>query len=195
METAAAKPRFRLTRPVVLVGLMGAGKTSIGKRLAQFLEVDFWDSDDAIETAAAMQIPELFARYGEASFREGEKRVIQRLLTQGPGVLSTGGGAFLDPDVRQSIAEAGISVWLRAELETLWKRVKDRSTRPLLQKPEPRKVLGGLLLERYPIYALADVVVDSPDGIVPDEMVQRVLCALRADDALKDQPTLVEMPS
>lgn len=173
---------FRLRRTVVLVGLMGAGKTSVGKRLAALLGAGFVDSDHAIEEAAAMTIPEIFAAFGEADFRAGERRVIARLLGEKPCVLATGGGAFIEPATRAEIAARATSVWLRAELDLLWDRVRDRPGRPLLQAPDPRGVLSDLDRRRAPIYAHADVTVDSRRGASHERMARKILAALRAHD-------------
>lgn len=173
----------KLTRSLVLVGLMGAGKTSVGKRLAQLLEVDFTDSDAEIERAAGMTVPDIFARLGEPAFRDGERRVIARLLAERPGVLATGGGAFVEPRTRDEIAAHGTSVWLRADLSLLWDRVRDRPGRPLLQAPNPKAVLSDLLDKRYPIYALADVVVDSRRGASHETMARAIVDAVHAWDA------------
>jgi shikimate kinase len=164
-------------RPIVLVGLMGAGKTKIGRRLATRLGLPFFDSDEEIEAAAGETIEEIFANRGEAAFRDGERRVIARLL-QGPvQVLSTGGGAFMDPATRRIIAARGVSIWLRAGLDVLFARVSRRSNRPLLKTPDPRAVLAELIERRYPIYAEADVTVDSGEG-PPDATASRVIAAL-----------------
>jgi shikimate kinase len=168
-----------LPKTVVLVGLMGAGKTAIGKRLAQRLGLDFIDADKEIETAADCSIAEIFARHGEQSFRDGERRVILRLLDNPVHVLSTGGGAFMDPVTRARIAERGISIWLRADLELMLKRVSRRSDRPLLQVADPRAKLQELMAQRYPIYGLADITVDSVDA-PPEVTVERVHDALAA---------------
>jgi shikimate kinase len=170
----------RLARPLVLVGLMGAGKTSVGKRLATLLGVDFVDSDAEIERAAGMMIPEIFATLGEPAFRDGERRVIARLLTERAGVvLATGGGAFVEPRTRAEIAAHATSVWLRADLDLLWDRVRDRPGRPLLQRPDPKAVLSDLMEHRYPIYAEADVVVDSRRGATHEWMAREILRAVR----------------
>ena len=178
--TAVWQPR----RAIVLVGLMGAGKTKIGRRLAARLNLPFFDSDEEIETAAGETIEEIFANRGEAVFRDGERRVIARLL-QGPvHVLATGGGAFMDPATRRIIAARGVSVWLRAELDVLFARVSRRSNRPLLKTPNPRGVLAELIDRRYPIYAEADVTIDSGEG-PPDATAGRAIAALgRCDRAL-----------
>ena len=156
-------------RSVVLVGMMGAGKTSVGKRLAVRLGLDFIDADAAIEAAAGLTIPEIFARHGEPHFRDGERRVISRLLGERQRVLATGGGAFMNKATRERIAETSISVWLKADADVLLRRVRKRSNRPMLNTPDPEDTLKRLMAERYPIYALADVTVISRDG--PHEAV------------------------
>lgn len=181
-STAEPKVTVSLTRSIVLVGLMGAGKTSVGRRLASFLHVPFNDSDHEVEQAAGLSVAEIFTCYGEAEFRSGETRVVRRLLDGPPGVLATGGGAFLSEATRAAVAMRGVSVWIDAELETLWQRVKEKSTRPLLQKPKPREALASLLEARRPIYGLADVRVVSENGISHDRMVRRILEAVRAFD-------------
>jgi shikimate kinase len=170
-------PRLRLNRSIVMVGLMGAGKTSIGRRLAQRLQVPFVDSDAEIEKAANETIAEIFARDGEAKFRTGEQRVIARLLDGPIQVLATGGGAFMDPATRHRIHEHGVSVWLRADLETLLERTGRRQTRPLLAQGNPREILTRLIESRHPIYAEADITIDSIAGPV-DLTVQKLLTAL-----------------
>jgi shikimate kinase len=157
------------SRSLVLVGMMGAGKSSVGKRVAQRLGLPFVDADQAIEEAANQTIPEIFAAHGEAYFRDGERRVIARLLREGPRVVATGGGAYINPETRAQIAEHGVSVWLKAEPEVLFERVKRRSNRPLLQNPDPEGTLRRLVEERYPVYALADLTVVSRD--VPHDVV------------------------
>jgi len=164
-------------RPLVLVGLMGAGKSCIGRRLAQRLRLPFIDADREIEQAAGCSIPEIFARHGEQAFRDGERRVILRLLESPPFVLATGGGAFMDPRTRAAIREKAISIWLRADLDLLVRRTGRRSDRPLLQVEDPRTKLAELMAARYPIYAEADLTVDSQDG-PPDATLERVLAAL-----------------
>ena len=176
----------RLRRPIVLVGLMGAGKTSVGKRLAALLGVPFTDSDTRIVEAAGMSIPEIFASLGEAAFRDGERRVIARLLGERPGVLATGGGAFIEPRTREEIVAHGTSVWLRADVDTLWERVRDRPGRPLLQTADPKGTLRDLHRKRAPFYALADVAVDSRRGISHETMARGIVAAVRAWDA--DRP-------
>lgn len=164
---------------IVLVGLMGAGKTCIGKRLAKELGLSFVDADHAIEEAAGCTIPEIFAKHGEAAFRDGERRVIARLLDDPPHVLATGGGAFIDPATRAKIAEKGISVWLRASIDILMRRTARRNNRPLLKKGSRRETLERLMEQRYPIYAEADITVDSADA-PPEVTVDKVLTALKA---------------
>jgi shikimate kinase len=164
-------------RSLVLVGLMGAGKSSVGKRLAARLALPFYDADQEIERAAQLSVEEIFARHGEASFREGERRVIARLL-QGPAhVLATGGGAFVDPETRRLVHERAISVWLKVELDELVRRVSRRTNRPLLKGKDPREVLEKLTAERYPAYAEADITVISGDGIA-DLTAERVIQAV-----------------
>ncbi|PDT08558.1 shikimate kinase [Rhizobium sp. M1] len=156
-------------RCIVLIGMMGSGKTSVGRPLAACLGLDFADADTEIETAHAMTIPEIFARHGEPYFREGERRVLARLLAQGPKVVATGGGAFMNAATRARIAEQGVSIWLKADLDVLIRRVRRRANRPLLQTPDSEGALRKLIDDRYPTYALADVTVASDDG--PHEKV------------------------
>lgn len=166
---------FILKKTVVMVGMMGAGKTAIGTALAKRLGVSFLDSDSEIETAANMTIAEIFERDGETFFREKESQVISRLLDGTPSILSTGGGAFLQPQNREAIRKAGVSVWLRADLELLWNRVKHKSTRPLLRTPDPYQTLAELCRVRNPQYAKADLVVDAHPDYSIDEMTDRVI--------------------
>ena len=168
-------------RSIVLVGLMGAGKTSVGKRLAARLHLPFVDADAEIEKAANATIPEIFARHGEAYFRDGERRVIRRLLDGRPKVLATGGGAFMSAETRQAIAEGGISVWLEADLDVLMARVRKRSNRPLLMNDDPEGTMRRLIDERYPIYALADIRIRSRDvahEVVADEVLQALVARI-----------------
>ena len=190
-EAATAAPP-RLRRPLVLVGLMGAGKTSVGKRLASLLGVGFTDSDHEIVEAAGMSIPEIFASLGEQAFRDGERRVIMRLLGERVGVLATGGGAFIEPRTRAEIRTHATSVWLKADLDLLWDRVRDRPGRPLLRTPNPRGTLSDLLDRRYPVYAEADVTVDSRRGASHEAMARTIIAAVSARDASRtgDTPTL-----
>lgn len=151
-----------LTGPLVLVGLMGAGKSSIGRRLAQRLGVPFADADTEIEKAAGRTIPEIFEAFGEEEFRNGERRVIRRLMESGgPRVLATGGGAFMADDTRALIRERGLSLWLKADFETLFERVSKRSNRPLLKTADPQATLRELMQRRYPVYGEADIVIET----------------------------------
>jgi shikimate kinase len=166
-------------RGIVLVGLMGAGKSSVGRRLAARLGIPFVDSDTEIEASAGCTISEIFARHGEAAFRDGERRVIARLLEMPAQVMATGGGAFMDPATRQAIGRHAVSVWLRAELDVLVRRCSRRGGRPLLDQGDPGAVLAKLIEARYPVYAEADIVVDSSDG--PHEaVVETILARLAA---------------
>lgn len=163
--------------PIVLVGLMGAGKTSVGRRLAEKLRVPFVDADHEIECAAGKTIAEIFADHGEPYFREGERRVIARLLGDGAKVLATGGGAFMNDETRHRIHERGVSVWLKADLPLLMKRVMKRQDRPLLRNDDPEAVMRNLIDKRYPVYEQADVTVDSRD-VQHGQMVNDVIRAL-----------------
>lgn len=174
-------------RTVVLVGLMGAGKTCIGRRLARCLNLPFVDADDEIVKAAGASIPEIFRTLGESAFREGERRVIARLLQEPPQVMATGGGAFMDAATRALIGEHAVSIWLRAELDILVRRTSGRTSRPLLATGDPRPVLAALMTARYPIYARADVVVDTDDEPA-DATARRVFEALRAFCARGAEP-------
>jgi len=179
-ERRAAFPRgFVPSRTIVLVGLMGAGKTKIGRRLAARLGLPFSDSDHEIEVAAGQSIEEIFANWGERVFRDGERRVIARLLAQPVHVLATGGGAFMDPLTRQLIGQRGVSVWLRANLDVLVSRVSRRNNRPLLKSGDAGTILAQLIEQRNPVYAQADVVVDSGEGS-PEATVSRAIAALAA---------------
>lgn len=163
---------------IVLVGMMGAGKSSIGRRLASRLGLPFTDADGEIELAAGMSIPDIFAERGEAEFRSGEARVIGRLLEGGPQVLATGGGAFQNADTRTAIGTKGVSVWLKADFEVLMRRIRRRNDRPMLKTADPAETLRRLIAERYPVYAEADLTIESrevPHGIIVDE----ILTALR----------------
>ncbi|MFC3226968.1 shikimate kinase [Marinibaculum pumilum] len=164
---------------LVLVGLMGSGKSTIGRRLANRLGMRFVDADDEIEKAAGCSISDIFATMGEAAFRDGERRVIARLLAEGPLVLATGGGAFMDETTRDRIRDAGTSIWLRAGLEVLVRRCQRRTHRPLLQQGNPRDVLRDLMARRHPLYETADVTVDSGDED-HETVVDRIIAALAA---------------
>ncbi|MCC2652653.1 MAG: shikimate kinase [Microvirga sp.] len=166
------------TRSLVLVGLMGAGKSTVGRRLAQSLKLPFRDADHEIEAAAGMTIQEIFAIHGEEHFRDGERRVIARLLQEGPIVLATGGGAFMNEETRRRIAEQAISIWLKADLDVLMRRVRKRATRPLLQNPDPEGTMRRLMEQRHPVYATADITVDSHEA-PHDKVVTELIKALR----------------
>jgi len=169
-------------KSIVLVGLMGAGKSSVGTRLGKRLDMPFQDADAEIVKAAGCSIEDIFTVYGEAAFRDGERRVIARLLGDRPQVLATGGGAFMDPETRQVIERHAISVWLRADLDILVERTGRRNDRPLLKEGDPREILESLIAERYPVYAEADIVVDT--GVEPQEYtVEQILDALSATAA------------
>lgn len=164
-------------RPILLVGMMGAGKTTVGRRLAARLGLDFIDSDAEIETAAGMSIPDIFTAHGEAEFRSGEARVIARLLREHSGVIATGGGAFINPETRALVKELAISVWIKAEFDLLFARVSKRANRPLLQTPDPRGTLKALMDARYPTYGLADITIVSHD-VPHDSVVNDILKSL-----------------
>ena len=182
----AAKTPSKILSPdksIVLVGLMGAGKTCIGTRLARKLGMGFVDADDEIETAADCTIEEIFARYGEQAFRDGERRVIARLLEGEPRVIATGGGAFVNRETRDNVRQSGISVWLKADIDILLQRVSRRNNRPLLKNGDKRQTLERLIDERYPAYAEADITVES-GAESPEITVAKVIDALRTiDDA------------
>lgn len=169
---------LRLPKTVVLVGLMGAGKTCIGRRLAQRLDLEFIDADAEIERAAGCTIADIFKYYGEAEFRDGERRVILRLLDRPPHVLATGGGAFMDPDTRALLRARAITIWIKADLDTLLARVARRNNRPLLKDGDKRAILKRLMAERYPIYGEATITIESDDN-PPEEMVTGLLVRLR----------------
>ena len=164
---------------LVLIGLMGAGKSAVGRRLAASLNLPFTDADSEIEAAAGQSISEIFTEHGEAYFRTGERKVIARLLENGPQVLATGGGAYMDPDTRTAIKEHGVSIWLKANLRVLMKRVGRRDNRPLLQVDNPETVMKRLMAERNPVYAQADITVESKEA-PHDVMVGSIIDALSA---------------
>jgi shikimate kinase len=166
-------------RPIVLVGMMGAGKTTVGRRLANRLGRHFIDSDEEVEKAAGMSIEDIFKLHGEADFRAGEVKVIARLLREEGIVLGTGGGAFVNPETRALIKGAALSVWIKADFDLLFQRVSRRSNRPLLKTPNPRETLRGLIDRRYPIYAEADVTIVSRD-VPQDQVASDVIDALIA---------------
>ena len=175
----ATRPAVRLVRPIVLIGLMGAGKSSVGLRLAEALHAPFRDSDSEIEKAANLTVPEIFAKYGEPDFRDGERKVIARLLAEGPMVLATGGGAFMNDRTRAEIEKRAVSVWLKADLDLLVSRTAGRTHRPLLNRGNPREILRGLIDERHPVYAKADVTVVSRAGQTHEQMANRIITALK----------------
>ena len=181
-QEIAARPEAAIVaalgkRSVVLVGMMGAGKSSIGRRVALRLSIPFVDADAEIEKAAGMTIPDIFAVRGEAEFRAGEARVIARLLESAPQILATGGGAFMNRDTRAAIAAKGISIWLKAEFDVLMKRIKRRHDRPLLKTEDPGATLRKLMDERYPVYALADITIQSRE-VLHDRIVDEIVSAL-----------------
>jgi shikimate kinase len=177
-DAMSIEPALR-ERTIALVGLMGAGKSSIGRRLAHALDMPFKDADEEVERAAARSIPEIFESLGEVAFRDGERRVIARLLEDPPHVLATGGGAFMNPETRVLIAQKAVSIWLKADLEVLLRRVARRTDRPLLKDGDPRAVLEALSRERDPIYGLADIRIESVET-AHQATVQAIIDALRA---------------
>ncbi|EFO33362.1 shikimate kinase [Roseibium sp. TrichSKD4] len=175
-------------KTIVLVGIMGCGKSTVGRRLAQRLDLNFLDADTEIERAANMTVSEIFAEHGEPYFRSGEERVIARLLQEGPQVLATGGGAVMSEATRKEIAENGISIWLKAEFNTVMARVRRRSTRPLLQNPDPEGTMRALMEKRHPVYALAELTVLSrevPHEAVVDEIMEALSQHLLGADAAR----------
>ena len=184
MSNRQNSPKLKLSptlddRSIVLVGLMGAGKTCIGKRLASKTGLSFVDADAEIEAAADCTVEEIFTRYGEQAFRDGERRVIARLLEGPRQVLATGGGAFVNPETRENVQRHGVSVWLKADLDILLQRVSRRNDRPLLKNGDPRETLERLIEQRYPCYAEADITVDTGNE-PPDSTVEKVVNALNA---------------
>jgi shikimate kinase len=177
-------------RSLVLVGMMGAGKSSVGRRLAGRLSLPFVDADSEIEAAAGMSISDIFAAHGEASFRSGEQRVIARLLDGGPQVLATGGGAFMNPETRAAIRAKGLSIWLKAEFDVLMRRIKRRNDRPMLKTADPDATLQALIGVRYPIYAEADLTIESRE--VPHATVVDEIIAALSRRLLPDQPPSLE---
>jgi shikimate kinase len=173
------------TRSVVLVGMMGAGKSTIGRRLSLRLGLPFLDADTEIAAAAGMSIPDIFETHGEPDFRDGEARVIARLLDGGPAVIATGGGAFLREETRRRIAAQAVSIWLKADAETILKRVRRRADRPLLQTPDPAATIGRLIGEREPVYQHADITIwsrDVPHEKIVDECIDALHSRLCGDD-------------
>lgn len=173
-----SNPMSGLNRTVALVGMMGAGKSSVGKRLAARLNLPFRDADTEIEAAAGCTINEIFERYGEPAFRDGERRVIARLLSEPPQILATGGGAFIDPQTRDEIKKRAVSIWIKAPIDVLVERVSRRDNRPLLKNGDPREIIERLLAQRDPIYAEADLSIDSAAG-PHAQAVERIVEALK----------------
>lgn len=178
---------YRLKKTVVLVGMMGAGKTAIGTAVARTLGVPFLDSDSEIERAANMTIPEIFERYGEAFFRRKESQVIARLLEEERGILSTGGGAYLDPANRAEISAHGVALWLKADLDLLWSRVRHKETRPLLRTADPYATLKEIYEVRTPIYGLAELSVEARSAYSIEEMSGKVIEALLAQPGVLER--------
>ena len=172
------EPSWPTEKPIVLVGLMGAGKTSVGRKLAEILNFPFTDVDEEICKVAGCSIEDIFDKYGEDAFRDVEERVISRLLQEGPRVLATGGGAFMNPRIQALISSNGISVWLRADLDVLVRRTRRRGGRPLLKNKNHKAILGKLILERGPVYAESDIVIDSTDE-GPNATAKLVMNALK----------------
>ena len=164
---------------LVLIGMMGAGKTTIGRRLAKKMGYKFVDADHEIEAAAGMKVPDIFEVFGEQAFRDGEKKVLDRLMREGPHIVATGGGAFLNEDTRRAISANGLSIWLRAELDVLMERVRRKGNRPLLLTGDPEGTMRKLLEERVAVYALADIVVESNDNS-HDKVVAATIASLQA---------------
>lgn len=175
----SSRERLSPKKPLVLVGMMGSGKSAIGRRLADRLGLAFADADTEIEEAAKCSIPDIFELHGEEAFRDVERRVILRLLKGPVIVVATGGGAFMNEETRAAIKENAVSIWLRADFDTLWRRVSRRNNRPMLKTENPQATLRSLIDERYPVYADADLTVDSTDG-PRDATVERVMVALEA---------------
>lgn len=194
METEITAPEIETrllagigNRSIVLVGMMGAGKTSIGRRLAEKLALPFVDADAEIETAAGKSIPEIFAEHGEAYFRDGERRVMARLLCAGQKVLATGGGAFMNAETRLAVRQRGVSIWLKASYDVLLARVKKRGNRPMLKTDDPEATLKRLIEERYPVYAEADITVESRE-VPHDTIVGEILTKVEAWLSQQGQP-------
>ncbi len=189
-DPQARRIRSALERKsLVLIGLMGAGKSAIGRRLGKRLGLSFVDADKEIEAAAGKSVTEIFNDHGEDYFRDGERRVIARLLENGPVVLATGGGAYMNEATRAEIADKGLSIWLKADLETLMERVSRRDTRPLLQAGDPRQIMQTLMDERYPVYASADITIESrdvPHEIIVEEIVEAVAARVLPGEAGQD---------
>ena len=187
-DRASTIRRSLLGRSIILVGIMGVGKSTIGKRLSEYVDIPFVDADKEIESAAGMSIEDIFEQFGEESFRSGEKKVIKRLLSEDQKILATGGGAFMDEGLRDEIRDCGISVWLRADFDVLSKRIRRRSDRPLLNTENPEETLRNLLTERDPVYALADLEIESRTvnrDVITGELVD--LLASRLPDIVMER--------
>ena len=180
MSEKKVKLRLPKGRSLVIVGLMGAGKTCVGRQVAQHFDIPFVDADREIEEAAGCCVADIFEIYGEAAFRDGERRVIKRILEGEPCVLATGGGAFMNDETREMISETGTSLWLKADVEVLIKRTSGRKHRPLLNQGDPAKTLRRLVEERYPIYEHADITVETRDELL-DSTVKRVVQSLETE--------------
>lgn len=191
---SASPPISRLARPIALVGLMGCGKTTVGSRVAKLLNAPFRDADAEIVAAAGLSIPEIFEKHGEAEFRRGEERVIERLLTEEPMILATGGGAFMSLATRTAIKKAGGAVWLNADLETLMERTGRRDTRPLLKNGDPKEILSGLMAQRYPVYAEADIRVESTLKGTAEDVARSIVAALEAHDVATPHAPFLKAP-
>ncbi|MCY4394921.1 MAG: shikimate kinase [Rhodospirillaceae bacterium] len=192
MTTNSDTSRLRPERTIVLVGLMGVGKSAVGRRLAKRFDLPFIDADAEIEAAAGSTIEEFFEQHGEAAFRAGERRVIARLLEGEPHILATGGGAFMDPETRSLVKARGISIWLNADLDTLVERVSRRNNRPLLKNGDMKQILSDLMAERNPVYAEADITVASVDQPL-GEMTVQVADALH--DWISGHPGRAQRPA
>ena len=196
-EAAAIKERLG-TRSITLIGLMGAGKTTIGRRLASLLDMPFHDTDLEIETASRLSIPELFRLYGEPEFRALEARVVARLATQGPQVMATGGGAWMHGDTRDLLKRSAVTIWLKADIDTLMVRVAKRSNRPLLKAEDPRKVMADLIEARYPVYARADLTIATRDvkrEIITAEIIEAVARHLTQESAVTSWTSAPQAPT
>lgn len=182
LSSGTPLPLVSLHKSIVLVGLMGAGKSTIGRRLAQVLDAPFTDSDNEIVEAAGCSIADIFEIHGEEIFRDLEQRILIKLLTQEPRIIATGGGAFINPSIREAIKKNATSIWLKAELDVLVERVSRRNTRPLLQTGDKREILSKLMDERYDYYAQADIIIDSSND-AHDVVVRKVLESLKEHNA------------